>query len=200
MKKFEFISKLREKLSGLPKKEVEERLIFYGEMIDDKMEEGTLEEDAVASVGRIDDIVEQITAEIPFFKIVQEKIKPKRKIQAWEILLLVLGSPIWLSLLIVAFAVSVSLYAVLCSLVISLWAVFASLVGCGVGGVLACLVISFTGNVASGLFLLGAGLICAGLSVFVFFVCKAITDLLISHAKNFVKTLKNRLMKKERVS
>ncbi len=200
MKKFEFLSRLREKLSGLPKKEVEERLIFYGEMIDDKIEEGMAEKDAVASVGSIEQIAEQITAEIPFFKIVQEKIKPKRQMQAWEIVLLVLGSPIWLSLLIAAFAVAVSLYAVLLSLVISLWAVFAALVGCGVGGVFACLVVSFTGNGVSGLFFLGAGLICVGLSVFAFFACKAITDLLISRAKSFVKKLKNRLMRKERLS
>ncbi len=40
MTKQEFIAELRKGLSGLPKKELEERLTFYSEMIDDRMEEG----------------------------------------------------------------------------------------------------------------------------------------------------------------
>ena len=48
MKKQEFITKLEEKLSRLPKKEVEERLNFYSEIIEDKIEDGLTEEQAVA--------------------------------------------------------------------------------------------------------------------------------------------------------
>lgn len=37
MRKWEFLSTLKNRLSGLPKQEVEERLNFYSEMIDDRM-------------------------------------------------------------------------------------------------------------------------------------------------------------------
>ena len=48
MNKQEFLDALRERLSGLPSREVEDRLGFYGEIIDDRIEEGISEHDAVA--------------------------------------------------------------------------------------------------------------------------------------------------------
>ena len=39
MLKQEFLDALKSRLAGLPQKEVEERLDFYSEMIDDKLEE-----------------------------------------------------------------------------------------------------------------------------------------------------------------
>jgi uncharacterized membrane protein len=73
MKKEEFLSTLKKKLSSLPKQELEERLNFYSEMIDDRVEEGRTEEEAILDIGSIDDISAQIIAEIPLKKIVKEK-------------------------------------------------------------------------------------------------------------------------------
>ena len=39
MTKQEFLAELRRGLSGLPQNDIEERLNFYSEMIDDRMEE-----------------------------------------------------------------------------------------------------------------------------------------------------------------
>ena len=50
MNKLEFIAELRDRLSGLPQGEVEERLSFYSEMIDDRMEDGVSEKEAVLCV------------------------------------------------------------------------------------------------------------------------------------------------------
>ena len=52
MNKQEFLSRLRKQLKGLEDKE--ERITFYSEMIDDRMEEGLSEEEAVAAVGSLD--------------------------------------------------------------------------------------------------------------------------------------------------
>ena len=132
MTKLEFILALNERLKHLPQDEVKERISFYSEMIEDRMEEGLSEEDAVAAVGSIDEIAAQTKPEkAPASK------KQKRRLKAWEIVLLSLGSPIWLSLLIAAFAVALSLFVVLWALIICLWAVFAAFV-CGAGaGVIA---------------------------------------------------------------
>ena len=73
MTKLQFLLALHDKLAGLPRNEVEERLNFYSEMIEDRMEDGLSEEEAVAAVGSIDEIAEQITADIPLIKIVKEK-------------------------------------------------------------------------------------------------------------------------------
>ena len=50
MSKQEFLDQLRARLSGLPRQDVIERLNFYSEMIDDRMEEGLSEEDAKAMI------------------------------------------------------------------------------------------------------------------------------------------------------
>lgn len=99
MDKQEFLSKLRAKLSGLPQKDLEERLSFYSEMIDDRIEEGLSEEDAVKELGTVDEVAGQIIADIPLSKLVKERIKPKRALNVWDVLLAI-GSPIWLSLMI----------------------------------------------------------------------------------------------------
>ena len=176
MLKQEFTERLREKLSGLPNAETEERLGFYEEMIDDRIEEGLSEEEAVAAIGSPDEIAAQIIEEIPLKKIAKEKIKPKRKLKAWEIALLAVGSPIWFSLLvIVPFAVGISLYASLWAAIVSFWAVFVSVTASAFGGTVGGVGLIFLSHVPAGLALIGASLFCAGLSVFLFWGCKAAT-------------------------
>ena len=197
MLKKEFLEKLRSELSGLPGQELEERLSFYSEMIDDRLEEGASEEDAVSGVGSIDDISAQIISDIPFSRIAKERIKSKRKMKSPEIVLLILGSPIWLTLVIAAFAVIFSLYISLWAVVVSLWAVFASLSACSVCSVPACIIFTAGGHGASGLALLAAGFVCAGLSIYMFFGCKASTDGLLTLTRKTAVRIKNFFIKKE---
>ena len=200
MNKQEFITQLRAKLSGLPKQDVEERLAFYGEMIDDRMEEGLSEEEAVSAVGTVDEIVEQIVADLPLTRLVKEKIRPKRTLRAWEIVFLVLGSPIWLSLLIAAFVVVLALYAVLWSLIISVWAVFGALAGCTLGGLAAGIIFTVLGNLWPGLALISAALVCAGLSIFAFVGCLAATKGTVLLTKKIAIGIKNCFRRREKVS
>ena len=109
MNKQDFLLRLRAGISGLPQEDIEERAAFYNEMIDDRMEEGLSEEEAVAEIGPVDEIVQQIIADTPLTKIVKENVKPKRKLKTWEIVLLAVGSPIGVSRLIAAAAVVFSL-------------------------------------------------------------------------------------------
>ena len=173
MRKQVFLAQLREGLSGLPQDDIEERLTFYSEMIDDQMEEGLSEEEAVSAVGAVQEIVTQTVAETPPAKIIKERIKPKKRLSAGEIVLLALGSPLWLPLVIAAFAVILSLYISLWAVIISLWAIFVSFSACSIGGVLACVVFTADGNGAPGLAMLAAGIVCAGLAIFMFYGCKA---------------------------
>jgi uncharacterized membrane protein len=150
MTKIKFLLALHDKLSGLPQDDVEERLNFYSEMIEDRMEEGMSEEEAVAAVGSVDEIAAQIVGDIPLTKMVKEKIKHKHRLKAWEIVLLAVGSPIWFSLLIAFLSVVVSLYVSLWSVVISLWSVFVSLIACALYGVVAGAAFSLGENALSG--------------------------------------------------
>ena len=166
MNKQEFVVALCDRLVGLPEQEVEDRIGFYCEMIDDRIEDGLYEEEAVAAIGSVDEIAEQILADVPLAKIVKEKIKKRRRPGAWEIVLLAVGSPIWLSLLIAAFAVVISVYAVLWSVIASAWAVEAALMGGSLGGAIGGVILLCVGRVPVGLCWIAAALVCAGLSIF----------------------------------
>lgn len=91
------------------------------------------------------------------------------------ILLLVLGSPVWLSLIISAFAVMLSLYVSLWAVIISLWAVFISVIGCSIGGAASGVYFICSGDVLSGVAMLGAAVLLAGFSIFALFGCTAAT-------------------------
>ena len=111
----------------------------------------------------------------PISKLVKQKMKPKHNMSAVEIVLLVLGSPIWLSLLIAAVAVVLSVYVSLWSVIISLYAVTFSVAVCGVAGVLVLPIFALKGDVVQGVFLLGCGLVCAGLAILMFMLSKYAT-------------------------
>ena len=84
MNKAEFLARLRRGLAGLPREDVEERLTFYSETIDDRMEEGLTEEEAVADLGDVDEIAAQIVADTPLPRLVKERARSKRALRAWE--------------------------------------------------------------------------------------------------------------------
>ena len=197
MNKQEFLKELRKGLSGLPQNDIEDRLSFYGEMIEDQIEEGLREEEAVSKIGSIEEIVKAVIAETPFVKIAKERIKPNRKLGAWEIVLLVLGSPIWISLGVAAVAVVFSLYVALWAVIISFWAVFAALVGCSFGGIISGIIFALGGTLFAGIAMIGSGIVCLGLSVFAFIGCKALSKGILNLTKKATVRIKSRFIKKE---
>ena len=111
MTKREFLIGLRRRLSRLPRQEVKERLSFYSEIIEDKIEEGLSEADAVADVGRVEEIAAQIIADSSL-----ANMGKRNKVSKWQIILLAIGSPVWLPILL---AIFITVWA----LIISLWAI-----------------------------------------------------------------------------
>ena len=198
MNKLKFLLLLHDKLSALPTDEVEEGLNFYSEMIEDRMDEGMTEEEAVASLGSVDEIAAQIAADIPLAKIAKKAMKPKRRLSVLEIVLIVLGSPIWISLLAAAFSVIISLFAAFWSVIVSLWAVFAALCGVGVGLPVGGIIFVASGNVLSGVAAIAVGLASAGLAIFAFFGCLAATKGAVWLTKQTVIGIKKSFIRKER--
>lgn len=196
MTKQEFLIELREGLSGLPQNDLEERITFYREMIDDRMEEGLTEAEAVAAVGPVHDIILQVVEDYPFPELIKVRIRSARKLSPLMIVLLCLGSPIWLSLLIAAFAVLLSLYASLWAIIVSIWSVFAALAGSSFGGVVGGIVFACTGYAMSGVATIGAGLVCGSLSIFAFFGCRAATKGALWLTKKIILAIKRACMRK----
>lgn len=179
MNKEQFLDELRRELSGLPQEDIEERIAFYEEMIVDRMDEGMSEKEAVSGIGSVEEIARQIMSEIPLTKLVKEKVRPKRSLKAWEIVLLVLGSPVWIPLAIAAVAVLLSVYAVLWAVVICVYAVDFSFAAGTLAGVVGVFAYLKAGNPVGALFSLGTGIVCAGLAILMFFVSVWITKAVI---------------------
>ena len=198
MKKRRFLEALRAELVGLPQAELDGRLEFYEEMIDDRVEEGNSEEAAVAAIGTVEAVAAQILAEVPLTRLVKHRLRPKHRLRTWEIVLLAVGSPVWLSLAVAAVAVFFSVYAALWSVLVSLWAVDAAFAGSALGGVVGGCALALFGNAATGLLLVGGGVVCGGLSILTFFGCRAATRGILSLTKRFVLAVKRCFIRKER--
>lgn len=197
MSKKDFLAQLRKELFSLPQEDIDERLSFYSEMIDDRIEEGFPEEQAVLAVGSVDEVVEQIISDISLAKNAKERIKSNRRLKEWEIILLILGCPIWISLGLAAVAVIISIYISLWSVIISLWSVFGSLIVSLFGSVVTAIIFACSGNVFTGMAMVGAGFVCAGLSVFMFYGCKLATKGILILTKKLAIWTKNCFVKKE---
>lgn len=197
MTKQAFLDELRKGLGGLPQEDIEERINFYGEIIDDSIEEGLSEEEAVARCGSVEEIVSQTLADIPLTKLVKEKVKPNRSLKAWEIVLIILGFPVWFPLLIAAVSVIFAFYITIWSLIISLWAAELAIAVGALALIAAAVLFTVQGHAPTGLAALGAGLLAAGVSVFLFFGCRAATKGILLLTKKVALGVKSLFIKKE---
>ncbi len=162
-------------------------LDYYEEMIDDRMEDGMSEEEAVAAVGHPDDVFRSILASLPQFPASAER-QPEpvpqpdprtreKKTSPWKTVLLIVASPVWVPLLIAAAVVLFSLYIALFSVVVSLWGVFVSLTAGGAVLIASSVPLFIREGMPAGMASLGLGLASAGLAILLFFVCTALTRL-----------------------
>lgn len=198
MNKDAFLSALRGRLSGLPEEDIKMSLDYYNEIIDDRMEEGLSEEEAVLAVGDLEEIVSQILMDTSLPKLVRAKVKPKRTLKAWEIVLLVLGSPVWLPLLFAAACILLAVYIVLWSVILVLYSVDFSFAAGTLAGIFEFFVFLHDGNIALGTLFLGAGLFCGGITILLFFGFNRITKEVLTLSKKFLLVIKTRFIRKER--
>ena len=200
MTKTEFLEELKARLEGLPDGDVSASLDYYGEMLDDLMESGMAEEKAVASLGTAEAVAEQILLDTPLPKLVKARVKPKRRMRTWEVVLLAVGSPVWAPILLALGVVALAVYVSLWAVVISIYAVDLALgvgavfgVGVGIGQLILAAPIN-------GILLLAAGLVCGGLTIFLFFGCVGATKGALWLAKKMVLGVKKCFVKKEMVA
>ena len=196
MNKEDFLNELRKKLSGLPQDDLEERLSFYSEMIDDRVEDGKSQEEAVADIGTVDSVVEQIMADTPLALLVKERVRPKRDLKAWEVLLLILGSPVWVPLIMAFVIIVFSVYVVIWSVVICFYALDLSLLAGFIGCIVGIFMYIGAKNAAGVLFSIGAAFICAGLAILMFFACVWITKAVVRLTGKMLLGMKTRIVGK----
>ena len=177
MNKQQFISSLRARLSSLPGADINRYVDYYSEMIDDRIEDGLSEEEAVSDLGSIDSIVSQIFAEAPKSPNYtyspapnQPGKKEKSKISpVWIIILIVITSPFWLSAIASSASVILGIAIVFVSIIPVLYAVDLVFAVSGIICFIGSFVPLFTLDLAVSAFIFGCGLMFAGGAVLLFF-------------------------------
>lgn len=198
MNKSEFLNALEARLGALPREDAERWLAYYAEMIDDRIEDGMSEYEAVRDLGSMDGIVSSIIAETPMTKLVGAKLKKQSALKGWHIALLALGAPLWFSLLIALLSVVFAVFVTLFSLIIAAFAIVVSFAataaGCFFGGAAALV----SGGLARAAALIGAALVFAGLTVLCCIVAFAFSKWIFRLAGAFVLFIKTRFVGKEK--
>lgn len=196
MNKLQFTAQLRSRLAGLPCEDAENYIQYYSEMIDDRIEDGMSEEQAVADIGNMDEIVSEILRTTPIAKLVKEKVRPKRKLHAWEIVLLCVGSPLWLALGIALLCMILAVYIVLWALVLALCCVDVALVASAVALFAASAGLAVSSHIPEMVMCMGAGLVTGGLSLLMFLGVKAVIKGTVWLSKKIVLGIKSCFVRK----
>ena len=164
MNKQEYLARLRAALACLPEGEIEESVAFYTEMIDDRVADGLTEEEATAQLDDPKAAARAIVADLPVVPRTVVRTKQRNRALYWT--LVILGSPLWLTLLLAAgMLVLAGLLTIWC-LILGLWLLAAGLLAGGPLGIGVCLWALAVGQPAYGVFELGSGLLCFGLGLF----------------------------------
>ena len=188
MNRNEYIDSIKEKLKGLPEADIAKAVEYYEEAIDDRLEDGLTVEQAINSIGTPDEIAEKILMEFPITKLVAAKTKPNRALKVWEIILLIVGSPLWIT---VAALVVIFFFVAIVVVVVCLLAVLIS----GLAGVVACFVELFRSG-GLNFWVMGASLICLGLGVFLLIPTKNFIVWLFEQIGRFFKWIKRKIVRK----
>ena len=192
MKKKEFLKLLEQNLGGLPKEEIDNYVEFYSEAISDRMEDGKTEEEAIRDLGGIEEVIKEICGEKSLTSLVRQKVTPKRRITSAEIVLLILGFPLWFPLLMVVLTLLLVGYILTWILVIVTYAVEFGLIA-GSGFSIA-LYFANLANGTSNIGYLGIGLLGIGAAIIFGFVCVAATKVSFRLAKRIVLGIKKALI------
>lgn len=196
MKKHDFLEELLRRLASLPQAEREKAYAFYAEIIDDSMEDGMTEDEAVASLGSMDENVERIVADTPMATLVKSRVRHKPR-TAGVVVLLALGFPVWFPVLASAAAVVFTLLIVLWVLALMPWVVLASCAAAVVGGLAGLILVPEFGMRLTGF---GIALACAGCAVLLYPACVRVTAWLARFTRGLWMMGKRALMNKGRIT
>ena len=200
MTKLEFQAALAGRLTGLPDEERQKSIDFYMEMIDDRLEEGMSEEEAVASLEPVEVIAREILCDQPLGDLLRARasgLDGGKKRSALQTTLLILGFPLWFPLLLTAVILVLCLYLIIWCLIVVVYAVVAALGLSALAAVVAGFVF-VASHPASCLFCIGVGAVLAGLCIFAFFGSRVLSLWLIQGTVRLGRWIKSLLIRKER--
>lgn len=163
MSEKEYLKKLKRRLSPLKKNDRDSLLDFYKEMIEDKMENGKTEYEAVSELEPVETVAERTLDEYGINRN-DPKVKLKTRLSPLAIVLIIVGSPLWIGLAAGAVGAAVGLLCGALAVVVSVVVACVCLTLCGPIVFVSGIVRLFT-DVGSGLIAMGSGLVATAIGV-----------------------------------
>jgi Predicted membrane protein len=167
MNKQQFFYELNRLLAGLPEIEKQKAFSYYEEIIEDSIEDGCSEEEAIARLGNINEIAEGLISDFKSGNPIRIG-KSSHSLGAVTTILLILGFPLWGSLMIALFSLVLAAIIVLFIPVIILGSIAISFFAAGVFAFVGSFVL-MTQIFSMGIIQFGASLFLMGASVFAAF-------------------------------
>lgn len=184
MKKNEFMDNLKRKLKNESYEYVCQAVEYYDEIISDLIEDGVNEEEAIASLGNIDDILLNMHGD----DIIEMKPHSKKS-TAFIGLLLVLGFPLWGSLLAAGLMLLLSAYIIIwCVPIVTVCLAFAGTISfiVGIFGAFPL----FIDSVALGLTQLGLSALFGSMGIVGIILTHAVSKRIYNYSKEMTKYIK----------
>lgn len=200
MNKAEFLNELKKQISEYPIEETQKSMEYYAEMIDDRVEDGMTESEAVASLGTVDSIANQIKCELPITTLVKQRAKKQskgKKMPVWAIILLILGFPLWGGIVLFILGMVIMFYSLIWTMDVVLWSVVLTFGAGALTGIIGFFVSLFRLSFGSAVFYLGSGMLCGGLGIFIFIGTLLITKGIILGTKQCFLWIKQAIVGKE---
>ncbi len=175
-------------------RKLKSRLLSMTNAFDDRIEDGMSEQEAVANLGEIERIAENIVTGISIPSLVKEKIKTsheKSRNKTLWFVLAICGFPVWVPLVIAFSAVILAVYVVIWSAIVTLYATLAALAVSGIGGIISGAVCCINADSATGIAVIGMSIASIGLFVMSFKPVLWITKKLIELTERFIKKIKS---------
>lgn len=115
MTREEFLTEFTISLKKNNIQDIRKTVKYFEEIIDDKIENGMSEEEAVNSLGSIDEIILNL----------EEETSPKKGASLSNKILLILGFPIWGTIVACFFVIALLAYIVIGTVLLCLWVIYA---------------------------------------------------------------------------
>lgn len=203
MNKQDFLNVLGERLASLPKNEVDKSIAYYNEMIDDRVEDGMTEEEAINALGNIRIVAESIMYDMSIPALMKAKVtqsKGRAPSKTVWLTMMILGSPLWFPLLIALAAVAIALYVSVWSIIISLYAVVLSFGIACVAGIIGGIARIFMTSMPLGLCIIGMALVSGALCLFLYKPILQITTRLIKFTADSTRKIKALIISRKEVA
>lgn len=135
----EFLRILTREIDVLPAMEAQRAITYYRELIEDRIEDGMSESEAVASMEDISVIAQQILSEhedgLKNTKTITKECVEHSEI--WRKVLIICTSPLWISLLLTFILMVFSIYLLIWCMIFTIYAIAAVFGICSLAGMIA---------------------------------------------------------------